>query len=56
MGTHLRVLSESFLMNTNMAGFRWFSKIVASLHLDESSLTAVEGLNISLTKPSSNRV
>ena len=26
MGTHLRVLSESYLMNTNMAGFRWFSK------------------------------
>ena len=22
MGTHLRVLSESFLMNTNMTGFR----------------------------------
>ena len=27
MGTYLRVLSESFPMNTNMAGFRWFSKI-----------------------------
>ena len=26
MGTHLRVLSESYLMNANMAGFRWFSK------------------------------
>ena len=36
MGTHMRVLSESCLMNTNMTGFRWFS-----LHpcaLDESSL------------------
>ena len=31
MGTHLRVLSESYLMSTNMAGFRWFSKIFASL-------------------------
>ena len=31
MGTHLRVLNESFLMNTNMIGFRWFSKIFASL-------------------------
>ena len=25
MGTHLRVLSESFPMNTNMTGFGWFS-------------------------------
>ena len=31
VGTHLRVLSESFPMNTNMAGFRWFSKIILSL-------------------------
>ena len=36
MGTHLRVLSESYLMNTNMIGFQ------ISLHfcaLDESSLS-----------------
>ena len=31
MGTHLRVLSESYPMNTNMIGFRWFSRIFASL-------------------------
>ena len=31
IGTHLRVLSESYLMNTNMTVFRWFSKIFASL-------------------------
>ena len=30
MGTHLKVLSESFPMNTNVTGFRWFSKIFAS--------------------------
>ena len=30
-GTHLRVLSESYLMNTNMTGFRWFSNNIASL-------------------------
>ena len=29
MGTYLRVLSESYPMNTNMTGFRWFSKIFA---------------------------
>ena len=29
MGTHLRVLSKSYPMNTNMTGFRW--KIFASL-------------------------
>ena len=31
MGTHLRVLSESYPINTNTTGFRWFSKIVAFL-------------------------
>ena len=30
-GTHLRVLRKSFQMSTNMTGFRWFSKIFASL-------------------------
>ena len=37
MGTHMRVLNESFPMSTNMTGFRWFSKIVA--FLDKSSLS-----------------
>ena len=31
MGTHLRVLSESYPMNTNMTGFGCFYKIFASL-------------------------
>ena len=31
MGTHLRVLIESYPMNTNMAGFKCFSKFFASL-------------------------
>ena len=31
MGTHLRKLSESFPMDTNMTGFRLFSKIFGSL-------------------------
>ena len=31
MGTHLRGLGENCPMNTNMTGFRWFSKIFASL-------------------------
>ena len=39
MGNHLRVLSESYLMNINMTGFRWFSNIFASSALDESSLS-----------------
>ena len=29
MGTHLRVLHESYPMHTNMTGFRWFSKYSA---------------------------
>ena len=30
-GTHLRLLTESFPMNTNMTEFRWFPKFYASL-------------------------
>ena len=37
MGTHLRVLSESSLMNTNVTKLKWFSKIFGSLY--ESSLS-----------------
>ena len=44
MGTHLRVLNESFPMNTNIIGFRWFSKIFVSLRLDESSI-GIERVN-----------
>ena len=39
MGTHLIVLSESYLMVTNMTGFRWFSKIFASLFFEESTIS-----------------
>ena len=38
MGTHLRELSESYPMYTNMAGFRCFSKIMRPCTLNESSL------------------
>ena len=38
VGTHLRELRESFPMNTNMTGFRWFSKNFVFSSLDESSL------------------
>ena len=27
VGTHLKVLLESYIMNTNMTGFRWYTKI-----------------------------
>ena len=39
MGTHLRVLSESYPMNINITAFRWFSKIVVPC------ASASEGLN-----------
>ena len=32
MGTHLRVLSETYPMNTNMTGFRCFSNIFSILN------------------------
>ena len=31
MGTHLRLLSDNYPLNTNMPVFRWFSKIFAPL-------------------------
>ena len=51
MGTHLTVLRESFPINNNITGFRWFSKKSESMKvmyfseemchcaLDESSLS-----------------
>ena len=39
MGTHLRVLTESYPMNTNMTRFRRFAKIFVSLRLDKGSLS-----------------
>ena len=44
MGTYLRVFSESYLMNTNMAGFGWFSKIFVSLFWKKVA-SALEGLS-----------
>ena len=46
MGTHLRVLSESYLMNTNMAGFRWFLKNLCILVLWMKVALALEGLKL----------
>ena len=45
MGTYLRVLSESYPMNTNMTGCRWFSKIFALL-LWMKVASALEGFNV----------
>ena len=39
MGTHLKVLSESFPMNTNMTCLDGFQKSLCSCDLDESSLS-----------------
>ena len=41
IGSHLKALSESYLMSTNMTGFRWFSKILRSCTWDKSSLSIV---------------
>ena len=42
MGTDLRVLSESFKLNTNMTGFRWFREYVIVLWTEGDS--ASQGL------------
>ena len=39
MGTHLRVLSKSYPMNTNMTGLDGFQKSLPTCALDESSLS-----------------
>ena len=39
MGPHLRGLSDSYPMNTNMTGFGWFSKIFRYCALDGNSLS-----------------
>ena len=41
MGSHLWVLSEGYPMNTNMTGFRWFSKIFVSLWALWTKVTSV---------------
>ena len=47
MGTHLRVLTEGYLMNTNMTGFKCFSKIFASLCFGwKDRASALEGLRV----------
>ena len=51
MGTHLRVLRESFPVNTKVAAFRCFSKFFPSLCLDESS-RSIERVNYSSRKKS----
>ena len=40
MGTHLKVLGESYLMNTNMAGFRCFFVLWTEV------ASALEGLRV----------
>ena len=47
MGTHLRVMSKSYPMNTNMAGFRCFSEIFV---LWTKVASALEGLALSCTE------
>ena len=39
MGTHLRVLSESYPMSTNMTGFKGFHKTLHAYDFDESSFS-----------------
>ena len=52
MGTQLRVLSQSFLMNTNMTGFRWFFKNCCVVVLCTKVSSAFEGLILAAAKSS----
>ena len=44
MGTHIRVISESYLMNTNRTGFRYVIKNLCVLALRPEIALALEGL------------
>ena len=50
MGTHMKVLSESYLMSTNMTGVRGFSKNICVLVLCTKEASALEGFKIDLTR------
>ena len=50
MGTHLRVLSESYPMSTNMTGFEWFSKIFTFLYFGRLQFTCLEAYQHVQTK------
>ena len=43
MGTHLIVLSESYPINTNLIGLKWFSKIIKA-SLDASDVKSFNPL------------
>ena len=44
MGNHLRELNETFLMNTNMTGFRWFFENLCVFVFWTKVASALEGL------------
>ena len=48
MGTHLRLLSESYpLNNTNMTGFEWFSKnLMGFTNKNRTNLIEVISINL----------
>ena len=52
MGIHLRELSESFPLNTNVIGFGLFSKDLHPCVLDESSLSIERIKGVTLVDPS----
>ena len=54
MGTHLRVLSESYPMNTNMTGFRWILRILCIFVLWKKVALALEGLRHKKSKSFEN--
>ena len=56
MGTHQKVLGESYPMNTNMTGFRRFSKIFCFFVLSSKVASALEGLTLRVPgeKPTTN--
>ena len=55
MGTHMRVLSERYPMNTNMTGFRWFSKSLRYFDVHKS-IGRVKEKHISITSKHGNRI
>ena len=49
MGTHQRVLSESYPMNTNMTGLRWFSNLLCPYDWTKV-VSTLEGLTLPMLR------
>ena len=51
MNTHLRLLRESYLINTNMTGYDGFQKYVCPCAMDKVQFLSIGMVNITICQP-----